>query len=113
MLLLKMICADHRWHMGLASEAIKGATLPFEGINNIHSSDGLPLGVLGVGDGVPDDILKEHFQDSPSLLVDETRDPLHSTPPSQSPNSRLGDPLDVVSQHFTMPLSSSLTQSLS
>ena len=58
--------------MVLASEAIQGATLPFEGINNIHSSDCLPLGVLGVGDGVPDDILKEYLQDSPSLLVDET-----------------------------------------
>ena len=67
-----MISADHKWHMGLASKAIKGATLPLKGINNIHSSDGLPLGVLGVGDGVPDDILKEHLQDSPSLLVDET-----------------------------------------
>merc|ERR1719175_265841 len=89
-----------------------GCDLPFEGINNIHSSDCLPLGVLGVGDGVPDDILKEYLQDSPSLLVDKTRNPLHSTPPSQSPNSRLGDPLDVISQHFTVPLGSSLAQSL-
>merc|ERR1719295_1467406 len=98
--------------MGLASETIQGATLPLEGINNIHGSDSLPLGVLGVGDSVPDDILKEHLQDSPSLLVDKTRDPLHSTPPGQSPNSRLGDPLDVISQHFAMPLGSSLAQSL-
>merc|ERR1719295_2199320 len=98
--------------MGLASETIQGATLPLEGINNIHGSDSLPLGVLGVGDSVPDDILKEYLQDSPGLLVDETRDPLHSTPPSQSPNSRLGNPLDVISQHFAVPLSSSLAQSL-
>merc|ERR1719228_1480125 len=98
--------------MGLASKAVQGATLPLEGIHNIHSSDGLPLGMLSVGDGVPDDILQEHLQDTPSLLVDKTRDPLHSTPPGQSPNSRLGDPLDVVPQHLAVPLSSSLAQSL-
>merc|ERR1719347_232491 len=97
---------------GLASKAIQGATLPLEGIHNIHSSNSLPLGMLSVGDSIPDDILQEHLQDTPRLLIDETRDPLHTTPPGQSPDSRLSDPLDVVSQHLAMPLGSSFPQSL-
>merc|ERR550525_403270 len=97
---------------GLASKAIEGTTLPLQGIHNIHSSDSLPLGMLGVGDSIADDILQEDLQNTPSLLVDETRDPLHSTPPGQSPNSRLGDTLNVVSQHFAMSLCTSLPQSL-
>merc|ERR1719300_48630 len=107
-------CADvhsmARWQRGLAPKAVQGATLPLEGIHNIHSSNRLPLGMLSVGDCVPDDILQEHLQDTPGLLVDQTRNPLHSTPPCQSPNSRLGDSLDVVPQHLAMPLGSSLAQ---
>ena len=57
---------------GLASEAIEGTTLPLQGIHNIHSSDSLPLSMLGVGDSIADDVLQEDLQDTPSLLVDET-----------------------------------------
>ena len=60
-----------RSHVQLASKAIQSASLPLEGIDNIHSSDSLPLGMLCVGDSVPDDILKEHFQNTSSLLIDE------------------------------------------
>ena len=35
-----------------------------EGIEIIHSSDGLPLGVLGIRDGIPDHVLKEHLEDN-------------------------------------------------
>ena len=45
----------------LASEAVQGASLPLQGIDHIHSGDGLPLGVLGVGDSVPNDVLQEHL----------------------------------------------------
>jgi len=40
---------------GLTSESVEGAALPLEGVDNVHGGDSLPLGVLGVGDGVPDD----------------------------------------------------------
>ena len=59
-----------RWLRGLAPKAIQGATLPLEGIHNIHSSNSLPLGMLSVGDSIPDDILQEHLQDTPGLLID-------------------------------------------
>ena len=87
--------------------------MPLEGIDNIHGGDGLPLGVFGVGDGIPDDILKENLEDSTCLLIDEARDTLDSSTASQTPDGRLGDSLDVVSQHLTVTLGASLSESLS
>merc|ERR1712025_910365 len=87
-----------------------GSCPPLQGIHNIHSSDGLPLGMLGVGDSIPDDILQEDLEDAPSFLVDESTDPLDTTPPCKSPDSRLGDTLDVIPQHLAMSLGTSLTQ---
>ena len=42
-----------------ASEAVESPALPLEGVHHVHGSHGLPLGVLGVGHGVTDDILQE------------------------------------------------------
>ena len=69
----------HRVEMSLTSESVQGASLPLEGIDNIHSGDGLPLGVFGVGDGIPDDVLKENLEDTTSLLIDQARDTLDTT----------------------------------
>ena len=101
----QMICC-------LSSESVQGASLPLEGVDHIHGGDGLPLGVLGVGDGIPDDVLKEDLEDSTGLLVDESRDPLDSSPPRQTADCGLGDALDVVPQHLPVPLGASLAQSL-
>ena len=96
----------------LASEAVQGASLPLQGIDDVHGGDGLPLGVLGVGDRVPDHVLKEHLEDATGLLVDEAGDPLDSSPPRQTADGGLGDALDVVSQHLTVTLGASLSESL-
>ena len=40
-------------------EAIESTSLPLESIDHIHGGDGLPLGVLSVGDRVSDHILQE------------------------------------------------------
>jgi hypothetical protein len=87
--------------------------LPLEGIDNIHGGDSLPLGVFGVGDGIPDDVLKEDLEDSTGLLIDQARDTLDSSTASQTPDGGLGDALDVVSQHLTVTLGASLAESLS
>ena len=72
-----------RWvkdvQMSLTSESVQGASLPLESIDNIHGGDSLPLGVFGVGDGIPDDVLKENLEDSTGLLIDESRDTLDSS----------------------------------
>ena len=45
----------------LAAKTIQGPALPLQSVDYVHGSDGLPLGVLSVGHGVADDILKEHL----------------------------------------------------
>ena len=87
----------------LSTESVQGTSLPLEDVDHTHGSDGLPLGVLGVGDGIPDDVLKEDL---------ESRDPLDSTPPRQTADWVLGDGLNVVPQNLSVPLGASLAQSL-
>ena len=48
----------------LASEAVQSAALTFQGVDDIHGSDGLPLGMLSVGDCVPNDVLQENLNKS-------------------------------------------------
>ena len=45
----------------LTSESVQGASLALQGIDHVHGSHGLPLGMLSVGDSVADDILQEHL----------------------------------------------------
>ena len=56
--------------------------------------------------------LEEVFQNSTSLLVNETRDTLDTTTTGKTANSRLGDALNVVAQNFAMALSTSLSETL-
>nr|GMD12456.1 histone H4 [Ipomoea batatas] len=99
-------------HNILASETIQSPALPLEGVDDVHRSHGLPPSVLSVGHGVSDHILEEDFEDSPGLLVDEAGNTLHASSTSQTANSRLGNPLDVVAKHLPVTLGSSLAQSL-
>ena len=43
----------------LSTKSVESASLPLQGIDYIHSSDGLALCMLGVGDGITDDNLEE------------------------------------------------------
>ena len=97
----------------LTSESVEGTSLPLQGIDHIHGSDSLPLGVLGIGDSVPDHVLQEHLEDTTGLLVDESRDTLDSSTSRQTPDCGLGDALDVIPQHLAVTLGASLTKSLS
>ena len=56
----------------LTTETVKGTALSLEGIDNIKSGDSLTSGMLGVGHGISDDVLKEHLEDTTGLLVDKT-----------------------------------------
>ncbi len=99
--------------MDLSTESVEGSSLTLEGIDDIHSGDGLALGVLAVGDSVTDHILKENLENSTSFLVDETRDTLDSSTASQTADGGLGDSLDVVAKHLAMTLGSSFAESFS
>ena len=93
-------------------ETIKSSALPLKSINNIHGSDGLPPGVLGVGDRVPDHVLKEVPEDAPDLLIDVTADTLDTTSPGETADGWLCDTLDVLTHNLTMPLGTTLTETL-
>ena len=69
--------------------------------------------MLGVGDGITDDVLQEHLQDTTGLLVDQARDTLDTSPASQTADGGLGDALDVVTEYFPVTLGASLSESLS
>ena len=97
----------------LTAESVEGSSLAFQGIDDVHGCDGLPLGVLGVGDGITDDVLKENLQDTSGLLVDQAGDTLDTTSASQTTNSGLGDTLDVVSQYFPVTLCATLSKTFS
>ena len=63
----------------LSTESVQGASLSFQGVDDIHSGDSLPLGVLGVSDSITDDIFQENFQDTTSFFVDKSRDTFDTT----------------------------------
>jgi len=69
--------------------------------------------VLGVGDGITDDVLKEDLEDSAGLLVDESTDALDTSSASQAANGGLGDALDVVPKDLPVALGATLSESLS
>ena len=75
----------------LSTESVQGASLALQGVDHIEGGHGLAAGVLGVGDGVTDHVLKEHLEDTAGLLVDEATDTLDATTASQTPDGRLGD----------------------
>jgi hypothetical protein len=68
--------------------------------------------VLGVGDGITDDVLKEDLEDTTSLFVDETGDTLDTTTTRETTDSGLSDTLDVITQDLAMTLCASLSESL-
>lgn len=97
----------------LTSKSVESTSLTLQSIDYVHGSDCLPLGMLCVGDCITDDVLEEHFEHTTGLLVDEARDTLDTTTTSQTSDGRLGDTLDVVSQHLPVTLGAPLSESFS
>ena len=53
---IRKACSRHEEGRNfLSSESVESATLPLQSVDHVHGGNGLPLGVLGVGDGIPDD----------------------------------------------------------
>merc|ERR1711872_10931 len=98
-----------RGNRRLTAESVEGTSLAFQGVDDVHGSDGLPLGMLCVGDSITDNALKEDLQNSAGLFVDEARDSLDTTTTRQTADGGLGDTLDVITEHlpvaFGAPLS--------
>ena len=94
----------------LSAETVEGLSLTLEGVDDIHSGDSLTAGMLGVGDRVTDDVLKEDLEDTTGLFVDETGDTLDTTTTGETADSGLGDTLDVVTKDLAVTLGASLSE---
>lgn len=46
---------------------VEGPSLPLQSVDDVQRGDGLPLGVLGVGNSITDGSLEEGLQDSSGL----------------------------------------------
>ena len=77
-----------------AAEAVEGSALSLESVDDIDGGDGLALGVLGVGDGVTDDVLEESSEHESGLVVDERADSLDTATSGESSDRGLGDAHD-------------------
>ena len=99
-------------YSNLAPEAVEGAALALERVDLVHGRDRLALGVLRVGDGVPDHVLQENLEHPAGLLVDEPGDALDATAAGQAPDGRLGDALNVVAQHLAVAFSAAFAETL-
>jgi hypothetical protein len=97
----------------LTAESVESAALTLQSIDDVHGGDGLSLGVLGVGDGITDDILEEDLEDAAGLFVDEARDTFDTASTRETTDGGLGDTLDVITQHFAMTFGASLSEALS
>mmetsp|Transcript_10602 Transcript_10602/g.18054 ORF Transcript_10602/g.18054 Transcript_10602/m.18054 type:complete len:129 (-) Transcript_10602:63-449(-) len=93
----------------LSAETVEGLSLTLEGVDDIHGGDSLTASMLGVGNRVTDDILKEDLEHTTGLLVDETGDTLDTTTTSETADSGLGDTLDVVAKDLAVTLGASLS----
>ena len=70
--------------------------MSLEGVDDIKGGDSLSLGVLGVGNGVLDNVLEELSEDNSGLVVDEGADSLDTTSSGESSDGWLGDTHDGV-----------------
>src|SRR5262245_27568784 len=88
----------------LTSETVQSAALSLQSMDYIKSSHSLATCMLSVGHCITDDVFQEDLQHTTGFLIDQTRDALDTTSSGKSANSRLGDALDVVSQHLSVAL---------
>ena len=94
----------------LAAEAVQRTSLTLESVDDVHRRHRLALGVFSVRHSVTDHVLQEHFENATSLLVDQTRDTLHTTSASKTTDGWLRDALDVITKDLAMTLSATLAK---
>jgi hypothetical protein len=95
----------------LTAETVEGTALALECVDNVHGSDSLSAGVLGVGDRITDHVLEKDLEDTACLLIDEAGDTLDTSTASETTDGRLGDALDVVTKDLPVTLGTSLAES--
>ena len=97
----------------LLSETVDGASVAFQGVDDVHGGHGLAVSVLGVSGGIAKDLLEEGTEGSTALVVDLARDTLDSSTARETTKSRLGDSSDGLLEGLTVTITSSLSETLS
>ena len=92
----------------LAAEAVQGAALALERVDDVHRRHCLAARVLGVRDRVADHVLEEDLEDAARLLINKAADSLYPASSCESTDSRLRYALDVVMEHFAMSFCTAL-----
>jgi hypothetical protein len=64
---------DVSFRYQLTAEAVNGPALSLEGVNHIYRGDGLPPGVLRVGNTVTNQLLEKFLEDTASFVVYQAR----------------------------------------
>jgi len=75
--LIRMLIVCFAWLT--ASKTVQSSSLSLQSVDDVHSGDGLSLGVLSVRDSVSDHILQEHLEHTPRLFIDQAGNTLDST----------------------------------
>ena len=104
----QLSCVKH-----LAAESVKGSSLAFQCVDDVHSSNRLPPSVLSVGNCISDDVFKEYLENTTSFLVDQTGDTFNSTSACKASDRGLRDALDVIAEHLAMTFGAALAKSFS
>ena len=86
----------HRHRSTSLVEAVNGSALTLEGVDHIESGHRLPPRVFRVGHGVFHHILQKGLDHRSGFLIDLARDSLHSAPPRQTADGRLGDTGEIL-----------------
>ncbi|VUZ38933.1 unnamed protein product [Hymenolepis diminuta] len=73
-----------------------------QGIDDIHSSDSLSLGVLSISGDVTNKILEENLQNTMGFFVDETGDTLYTTMSSKTSKSRLVNSSNIIAKDLPL-----------
>jgi hypothetical protein len=76
------------------AETVEGSALSLECVDHVHGGDSFSSGVLGVGDGISDDLLEEGSKDGSGVVVDERGDSLDTASSTESSDGGLGDPVN-------------------
>ena len=69
------------------TESVKGSSLSFQSIHNIHSSHSLSFCMFSVCNSILYDIFKENLEHSTSFFIDKPRDTFDTTSASQTKNA--------------------------
>ena len=95
--------------MHLSTEAVQGLALTLKSVHDVESRNRLAAGMLGVCNGILNDVLKEGLQNTTGLLVHHTGDALDATTAGNTTDRGLGDAVDVITHNLTETLGTSLT----